>query len=145
MGNRTTMATAQSLASRPSPPASLPSIEEARLYFYRPGEAIASGEIGIGDGVHIVHRWREEGRGRMRVIFASTGKAILLTSLTTMLGFGSLVFSIWRGFGHLGGALFLGVGACFLTTVVFLAALIGASERRRRGDSPASPPVSPSA
>jgi len=101
--------------------------------------------IGIGDGVHIVHRWREEGRGRMRVIFASTGKAILLTSLTTMLGFGSLVFSIWRGFGHLGGALFLGVGACFLTTVVFLAALIGASERRRRGDSPASPPVSPSA
>jgi predicted RND superfamily exporter protein len=79
--------------------------------------------------VHIVHRWREEGAGRLPTIFASTGKAILLTSLTTMLGFGSLVFSIWRGFGQLGGALFLGVGACFLTTVIGLAGIIGWRER----------------
>lgn len=87
--------------------------------------------IGIDDGVHIVHRWREEGRGRLHAIFSSTGKAILLTSLTTMLGFGSLVFSIYRGFGHLGGALFLGVAACFLTTVIFLSGLIGGTERKK--------------
>ena len=80
--------------------------------------------IGIDDGVHIVHRWVAEGRSNLRLVFASTGKAILLTSLTTMLGFGSLVFSIYRGFGSLGGALFLGVAACFLTTVLFLAALL---------------------
>src|SRR5665648_440606 len=55
--------------------------------------------IGIDDGVHIVHRWRFEGRGKVNKIFASTGKAIFLTSITTMLAFGSLVFSIWRGFG----------------------------------------------
>jgi len=89
--------------------------------------------IGIDDGVHIVHRLREEGWGSLRVIFASTGKAVLLTSLTTMLAFGSLVFAIWRGFGHLGGALFLGVGACFLTTVVFLSGIIGTWERRKLG------------
>lgn len=87
--------------------------------------------IGIDDGVHIVHRLRQEGRGKLMTIFASTGKAILLTSLTTMLAFGSLVFSVWRGFGHLGGALFLGVGACFLTTVIFLAGIIGWRDRRR--------------
>jgi hypothetical protein len=86
--------------------------------------------IGIDDGVHIVHRWKHEGKGKIRIVFASTGKAILLTSLTTMLAFGSLVFSIWRGFGHLGGALFLGVGACFLTTVLGLSGLIGLSERK---------------
>jgi len=86
--------------------------------------------IGIDDGVHIVHRWKHEGKGKIGVIFASTGKAILLTSLTTMLAFGSLVFSIWRGFGHLGGALFLGVGACFLTTVLGLSGLIGLTERK---------------
>ncbi|MCK5146128.1 MMPL family transporter [bacterium] len=80
--------------------------------------------IGIDDGVHIVHRWVAEGRSNLRLVFASTGKAILLTSLTTMLGFGSLVFSIWRGFGSLGGALFLGVAACFMTTTLFLAALL---------------------
>jgi len=86
--------------------------------------------IGIDDGVHIIHRWKKEGKGKVRIIFSSTGKAILLTSLTTMLAFGSLVFSIWRGFGHLGGALFLGVGACFLTTVLGLSGLIGLSERK---------------
>lgn len=86
--------------------------------------------IGIDDGVHIVHRWKHEGKGKIGIVFSSTGKAILLTSLTTMLAFGSLVFSIWRGFGHLGGALFLGVGACFLTTVLGLSGLIGFAERK---------------
>jgi predicted RND superfamily exporter protein len=86
--------------------------------------------IGIDDGVHIVHRWKHEGKGKIGIVFSSTGKAILLTSLTTMLAFGSLVFSIWRGFGHLGGALFLGVGACFLTTVLGLSGLIGLFERK---------------
>ncbi|MFC2156890.1 RND family transporter [Acidobacteriota bacterium] len=88
--------------------------------------------IGIDDGVHIVHRWIAEGKGRIYTVFASTGKAILLTSLTTMLAFGSLVFSIWRGFAHLGGALFLGVGTCFLTTVLFLSGIIGAIERKTK-------------
>jgi predicted RND superfamily exporter protein len=86
--------------------------------------------IGIDYGVHILHRWRHEGRGKIRIVYSSTGKAILLTSLTTMLAFGSLIFSIWRGFGQLGGALFLGVGACFLTTVIVLPGIIGMLERR---------------
>ncbi|MCJ7680748.1 MAG: MMPL family transporter [Candidatus Aminicenantes bacterium] len=87
--------------------------------------------IGIDDGVHIVHRWIAEGRGNLRIVFSSTGKAILLTSLTTMLAFGSLIFSVYRGFGQLGGALFLGVGACFLTTVLFLTGILGAVEKKR--------------
>jgi len=86
--------------------------------------------IGIDDGVHIVHRWVQEGKGHIRTVFASTGKAILLTSLTTMLAFGSLVFSIWRGFGQLGAALFVGVGACFLTTVLVLSGIMGLVERK---------------
>jgi len=86
--------------------------------------------IGVDYGVHLIHRWRHEGRGRVRIVYSSTGKAILLTSLTTMLGFGSLVFSIWRGFGQLGGALFLGVGACFLTSVIILPGIIGIIERK---------------
>lgn len=85
--------------------------------------------IGIDDGVHIIHRWKHEGKGNIWTVFSSTGKAIFLTSLTTMLAFGSLVFSIWRGFGHLGGALFIGVGACFLTTVIILPGIFGWIER----------------
>lgn len=88
--------------------------------------------VGIDDGVHIVHRWRIEGKGKITKVFASTGKGILLTSITTMLAFGSLVFSIWPGFASLGGAMFIGVGACFLSTVIFLSGIIGLLERRRK-------------
>ena len=87
--------------------------------------------IGIDDGVHIIHRWKHEGKGKIQTIFSSTGKAIFLTSLTTMFAFGSLVFSIWRGFGQLGGALFIGVGACFLTTVIILPGIIGLIEKKK--------------
>jgi predicted RND superfamily exporter protein len=91
--------------------------------------------IGIDDGVHIVHRWLSEGKGKLYTVYSGTGKAILLTTLTTMLAFGSLVFSIWRGFGQLGGALFLGSAACFLTTVILLAGIMGAIERARKKSS----------
>jgi len=87
--------------------------------------------IGIDDGVHIIHRWNHEGSGKIQTVFSSTGKAIFLTSLTTMFAFGSLVFSIWRGFGQLGGALFLGVGACFLTTVIILPGIFGLIKRKK--------------
>ncbi|MEJ2629203.1 MAG: MMPL family transporter, partial [bacterium] len=86
--------------------------------------------IGIDDGVHIVHRWLAEGKSEVRRVFASTGKAILLTTLTTMLAFGSLVFAIWRGYSSLGSALFLGVGACFLTTILIHAGIMGAAQNK---------------
>jgi predicted RND superfamily exporter protein len=87
--------------------------------------------IGIDDGVHVVHRWISEGKKDLYTVFSSTGKAILLTSLTTMLAFGSLIFSIWRGFGQLGAALFVGVAACFLTTVIILPGIIGFINRKK--------------
>jgi hypothetical protein len=86
--------------------------------------------IGVDDGVHIVHRWRSEGRGRIFQVFSSTGKAILLTSVTTMLAFGSLVFSIWRGFASLGVAMFIGVGTLFLSTTFILAGMLGIFENK---------------
>ncbi len=86
--------------------------------------------IGIDDGVHIMHRWKHEGKRKIRAVFSSTGKAIFLTSLTTMFAFGSLVFSIFRGWASFGAALFLGVGACFLTTVFILPAILGFIERK---------------
>ncbi|GAJ10137.1 unnamed protein product, partial [marine sediment metagenome] len=87
--------------------------------------------IGIDYGVHIVHRWRIEGSKKVKQIFASTGKAIFLSAITTMLAFGSLIFSIWRGFGSLGGAMFIGVGACFLSTAIILSGIIGWLERKK--------------
>ena len=85
--------------------------------------------IGIDDGVHIVHRWLHEGKKDLYKVFSSTGKAILLTTLTTMLAFGSLYFAVWRGFASLGSALFIGVGACFVTTFLFLSGILGLMTR----------------
>ncbi|MCK4578128.1 MAG: MMPL family transporter, partial [Candidatus Marinimicrobia bacterium] len=57
--------------------------------------------IGIDDGVHLLHRYRIEGLGALNTVYRSTGKAIIITSLTTMLAFGSLVFATYRGFGSM--------------------------------------------
>ncbi|UCD39196.1 MAG: MMPL family transporter, partial [Fidelibacterota bacterium] len=83
--------------------------------------------IGVDDGVHIVHRYKVEGNGTHHTVFSSTGRAVLLTSLTTMLGFGSLYFATMRSLGSLGTALFIGVGACFVATVLVIPPLAGLS------------------
>lgn len=81
--------------------------------------------IGIDDGVHILHRYQIEGKKAIHKVYSSTGKAVIITSFTTMLSFGSLVFATYRGYGSLGIALFIGVGACLLTTILILPVILG--------------------
>jgi len=80
--------------------------------------------IGIDDGVHIIHRYKIEGPGRMRYTLSSIGKAIFLTTVTTVLGFGSLIPSTYRGYGSLGTLVVLGISLCFITSVIVLPAFM---------------------
>ncbi len=83
--------------------------------------------IGIDDGVHALHRFRTEVSAGTKRIFDSfrfVGRAILLTSLTTMIGFGSIALYEHRGMASFGQALFMGVGACFIATVFVLPAVL---------------------
>ncbi len=83
--------------------------------------------IGIDDGVHALHRFRElsgSALDRIRTAFSRVGRAILLTSVTTMIGFGSIAFYTMRGMASFGMVLFLGVGFCFLSTVFVLPAVV---------------------
>jgi predicted RND superfamily exporter protein len=83
--------------------------------------------IGIDDGVHALHRFREEksaGSERVFNAYRFVGRAILLTSLTTMIGFGSLGFYEMPSMASFGLVLFYGVGACFVTTLLFLPATL---------------------
>ena len=80
--------------------------------------------IGIDDGVHILHRYKIEGPGKIPVLLRFTGRAILLTSLTTMIGFGSWGLASHRGIASMGQVLFLGVGSCFISSAVVLPALL---------------------
>lgn len=86
--------------------------------------------IGVDDGVHLMHRWRDEGVGGLKISAARVGHAILITSITTMIGFGSVGFYPHRGMASLGYVLFIGVGACFLTTILVLPAVASFLEKR---------------
>ncbi len=78
--------------------------------------------IGIDDGVHVVHDFRRQ-KGRYRMS-PSTASAVLITSLTTMVGFGSLMIANHRGLQSLGRVLTLGVSCCLFTSLVMLPALL---------------------
>jgi uncharacterized protein len=80
--------------------------------------------IGIDDGVHILHRYVIEGKHSISKVTKFTGKAILLTSLTTMISFGSIGMASHRGLASMGIVLVLGVGSCFVCSAFLLPALI---------------------
>lgn len=80
--------------------------------------------MGIDDGVHIIHRYKIEGKDRISTIFSTTGKAVLLSSITTFMAFGSLGFATSRGLASLGIVLAIGITTCWLATVIILPAII---------------------
>ncbi|VVS94325.1 efflux RND transporter permease subunit [Desulfoluna spongiiphila] len=80
--------------------------------------------IGVDNGVHILHRALREGPDRLPEAVASVGRAVILSSLTTMIGFGSLMLYVMRGMASLGLLLFAGVGFCLLASCILLPAVI---------------------
>jgi predicted RND superfamily exporter protein len=80
--------------------------------------------IGIDDGVHVIHRYRREGKLKLSYSISSIGKAILLTSITTILGFASLLQSDYRGYIGLGLVVSIGIGLCFITSILILPAIL---------------------
>ena len=80
--------------------------------------------IGVVNGVHVVHRYREEEDKTTTVLARSTGQAVVLSSLTTMIGFGSLMVADHQGIFSLGLLLTLGVGSCLVASITVLPALL---------------------
>ncbi|MBF0430071.1 MAG: MMPL family transporter [Fibrobacteria bacterium] len=80
--------------------------------------------IGIDDGVHILHRYKLEGKFAIPTVLRYTGRAILLTTLTTIIGFGSMGLASHRGIASMGQVLVLGVGSCFLSSAYVLPSII---------------------
>jgi hypothetical protein len=82
--------------------------------------------IGVDYGVYTVHRWIDEGKGpkSIRPVVESTGRAVTLSALTTMIGFSAVILCRWRGLSMMGATLTMGIGLCWLAAVVFLPALL---------------------
>jgi predicted RND superfamily exporter protein len=80
--------------------------------------------IGIDDGIHILHRYKEEGTGSVEMVIQNTGKAIFLTTATTCLAFSSFTIAEHPGMRAFAQVPVLGLILCFLAAVIFLPALI---------------------
>ena len=80
--------------------------------------------IGIDNGIHVVHRFLEHSSEDLAEVFEHTGRGIVMTSLTTMVGFGALVFADYPGLIASGFLAILGVGATLVTAVTLLPAML---------------------
>jgi predicted RND superfamily exporter protein len=73
--------------------------------------------IGVAYGVYVMDRYREE--KRVRIFESSTGKAVILSALTTLFGFGSMLVGQYRGLVTLGLVMCIGI-VCTLTSAMVL-------------------------
>ncbi len=78
--------------------------------------------IGVTNGIHILNRFAEE--QTPSILAKSTGKAVLVSGLTTIAGFGSLALAKHRGIESLGYVMATGVATCMFAGLTFLPALL---------------------
>ena len=73
--------------------------------------------VDVAFGVYIIDRYRED--GRLSIFEGSTGKAIIMSSLTSLFGFASLLVSDFRGMFDIGQLMSIGI-AIGLVTAIFV-------------------------
>jgi predicted RND superfamily exporter protein len=79
--------------------------------------------MGIDFGIHLAHRYKVE--GEIKTVYRYTGKGVLLSALTTMIGFGSLgLIGSFGSISSMGIILFIGLAACLIAALVVLPALL---------------------
>lgn len=98
--------------------------------------------IGVDNGVHIIHDFRSQPDHIYRMA-PSTTHAILLTSMTMMIGCGSMMIAAHRGLYSLGVVLSIAVGASLFVSLITLPALLTllARFRQRVPSTDSGPPV----
>ncbi len=84
--------------------------------------------IGVDNGIHILHRTMEERLvrpgGAIERGVGTTAVAVIVTTLTTMLVFGSLLMARTPGLRVLGASALLGIGFALLFSLLFLPAAL---------------------
>jgi predicted RND superfamily exporter protein len=88
--------------------------------------------LGMGSdyGLHIAHRVRNCGAEEFRDRFIQSGRAVLLSGLTTIAGFGSLAFTDYGALASIGWATNFGVAATTLFTLGTLPAFFICFDKR---------------
>jgi hypothetical protein len=84
--------------------------------------------IGVTNGIHVLNRFAEE--LDPGILGRSTGKAVLVSGLTAMTGFGSLILGRHQGIQSLGLVMSIGIATCMVAGLTFLPALLSLLTRR---------------
>jgi uncharacterized protein len=84
--------------------------------------------IGVTNGIHILNRFAEEQTAG--ILSRSTGKAVFVSGLTAIAGFGSLVVAKDRGIHSLGLVMAAGVTSCMIAALTFLPTLLNLMTRK---------------
>jgi predicted RND superfamily exporter protein len=93
--------------------------------------------IGVTNGIHILNRFAEE--QSPSILARSTGKAVLVSGLTAIAGFGSLILAKHRGIQSLGIVMSIGLATCMVAGLTFLPALLtGFVGRRVKKNQPSA-------
>jgi predicted RND superfamily exporter protein len=94
--------------------------------------------LGIGNdaGVHLVQRYREEGKGSLRRVLRTTGEHVSMASITTIVGFGGLLLSFHPGLDSIGQLAVIGVGSTLIAALTFLPGLLQWLEDRAEARPP---------
>ena len=84
--------------------------------------------IGVTNGIHILNRFAEE--QNPAVLARSTGKAVIVSGLNTIAGFGSLMVAQHRGISSLGFVMAIGTATCMMAGVTVLPAILNLLNQR---------------
>ena len=86
--------------------------------------------IGVTNGIQILNRFAEE--HTPDILSRSTGKAVLVSGLTAIAGFGSLILAKHRGIHSLGCVMSVGIATCMIAALTFLPALLNLLGRKHQ-------------
>ncbi|MBC8018170.1 MAG: MMPL family transporter, partial [Verrucomicrobia bacterium] len=91
--------------------------------------------IGMGSdyGLHVAHRVNTGGDADKETRFVQAGRAVFISALTTIAGFGSLAFADYPALASIGWATNLGVGFTALCALITLPAILFAQGSVGRG------------
>jgi hypothetical protein len=89
--------------------------------------------IAVDDGVHLVHRFLEE-RGDLDRTLLGTGRAVVLTSFTSIAAFAALLLTQHRGLASFAAILCLGAASALAVSIFVLPAALGAAKTQLVGD-----------
>ena len=85
--------------------------------------------IGVDDGIHFMARFRERGRSDPEGAILDVGPGVWGSTVTTLLGFGSIAFCATPGLRSMGLLVAVGATVAFVTTVLLLPSLLRLSRK----------------